>query len=44
VDVFYWDATHLLLQDSSVDIFITDLVSGANVTVPVIVVLWLLVY
>jgi hypothetical protein len=41
VDVFHWDATCLLLQDSSVDIFVTDLVSSTNVTVSVMVI-WVL--
>jgi tRNA G10 N-methylase Trm11 len=33
VDVLHWDATSLVLRDSSVDIFITDLVSDTHVIV-----------
>jgi tRNA G10 N-methylase Trm11 len=33
VDLLHWDATNLVLRDSSVDIFITDLVSGTHIVV-----------
>jgi len=33
MDVLHWDTTHLILRDSSVDICVTDLVSGRNISV-----------
>jgi tRNA G10 N-methylase Trm11 len=38
VDVLHWDTTCLVLQDSSVDIFITDLV-GTHVTILMLIVM-----
>lgn len=41
VDVLHWDATNLVLRDSSVDVFVTDLVSGRHLIVLILTVIWL---
>lgn len=39
MDVLHWDITHLILQDSSVDICVTDLVSDINIYVAVFMIM-----